>query len=900
MAGIISDNVVIESNATVAQMKLPIKAEVILPPALSVQANEVNSVVNYLTDTDKQFATFDNSNGGGTLKYELSIDYLRKAATGITSRSEVMAKKAKTAKASSIVRSYPAPAGGTTVYADPSFNRVLAHEDKMAADTHFGYDGGEPFTAATRFNAGKDGFTLSHFQTFMFGMDKPAGTLAYEIRAGGSSVAEATIIEQGFVDYVYEGGKSGAWVTLPIKEPKGLYPNEDFYVVITYPYELPFVQGAVANIVDTPGRYTLSDGDGNWYDLQDAALYPGFGWMVRAGEEKYTSNAWVSMNGIANGEVAPGGKKEVQLDFTAANGVRGDQHAVLKVRTNDPVNTVGKIPVNLHINEAPLFSNVPAEVTVVKEASEVMVNIGLTDKENNAITVTSSNMPSWATFEVTTGNIAIKLAPGYETAGTYTIDFTAVDALGAASKMALEVKVLKTNRAPLAINTQDLVYSKLKYFDVRKFQDYFTDPDADKMTFNASVADKNIISVTVGQELGQFVIETLTAGETVLTLTATDIHGLSTEQKIKVTVVNNRAPVSLGSQALLYSKLNVQESFSFDKYFKDPDTDAMTFKAVMLNPAIATVSATQNGFTVESLSAGETELILTATDIYGASVEERIKVKVVNNRAPIALVAQNLLYTKLNVQESFNFNQYFNDPDADALTFQAVVSNPLIASVVATSTGFTIQSLSSGNTELILTAVDPYGAKAEQRIKVSVVNNRAPIALDGKSILYNRLNAQESFNFDHYFSDPDGDLMTFKATIADPSIASLEVAEADFTVESLSNGETELLLIATDKYGAIVEQRVTVIVNQSEVMELNVFPNPVVNTVNIKWTSRWAGDVVIEVVALNGSTVRKFNIADVQLKVYSDLDLSTLPAGAYFLNVSGKEGTSSVLKFIKR
>ncbi|MNX54942.1 hypothetical protein D3C86_856860 [compost metagenome] len=83
-------------------------------------------------------------------------------------------------------------------------------------------------------------------------------------------------------------------------------------------------------------------------------------------------------------------------------------------------------------------------------------------------------------------------------------------------------------------------------------------------------------------------------------------------------------------------------------------------------------------------------------------------------------------------------------------------------------------------------------------------------------------------------------------------------------------------------------------------MELNVFPNPVVNTVNIKWTSRWAGDVVIEVVALNGSTVRKFNIADVQLKVYSDLDLSTLPAGAYFLNVSGKEGTSSVLKFIKR
>ncbi|TEB41525.1 hypothetical protein D0809_25085, partial [Flavobacterium circumlabens] len=101
----------------------------------------------------------------------------------------------------------------------------------------------------------------------------------------------------------------GAWVTLPIKEPKGIYPNEDFYVVITYPYELPFVQGAVEGITDTPGRYTLVDGEGKWYDLQDADLYPGHGWMVRAGEEKYTSNAWVSINGLPDGAVLRVGKK---------------------------------------------------------------------------------------------------------------------------------------------------------------------------------------------------------------------------------------------------------------------------------------------------------------------------------------------------------------------------------------------------------------------------------------------------------------------------------------------------------------------------------------------------------------------------------------------------------------
>ncbi|MNQ81741.1 hypothetical protein D3C85_967750 [compost metagenome] len=479
---------------------------------------------------------------------------------------------------------------------------------------------------------------------------------------------------------------------------------------------MPFVQGAVANIENTPGRYTLVDGEGNWYDLQDAALYPGFGWMVRAGEEKFTSNAWVTMNGITEGTVAPGGKKEVQLDFTAANGIRGDQHAILKVRTNDPVNTVGQIPVNLHINEAPVFSNVPEEVTVVNEASEVVVNVGLTDKEANVITVTSPNAPSWSTFEVSAGNIAIKLAPGYETAGTYTINFTAVDELGASNEMKMEVQVLKTNRAPVVINTEDLVYSKLSYFDVREFASYFTDPDGDKMTFNATVANENIASVTIGQELGQYVIETHAAGETMLTLTATDIFGLSTVQQIKVTVVNNKAPLALGAQSIMFNRLSVQEAFTFDKYF----------------------------------------------------------------------------------------------------------------------------------------------------------------------------------------SDPDGDALTFQASIADSSIASVVMTADGFTVESLSNGETELLLTATDIYGASVEQRVTVIVNQSEVMELNIFPNPVVNTVNIKWTSRWAGDVVVEVVSFNGSTVRKFTVADVQLQNYSQFDLSALPPGAYFLNVSGKEGTSSVFKFIKR
>ncbi|MGL2992760.1 S8 family serine peptidase [Flavobacterium sp. TSSA_36] len=718
VGGLVNDHIVIDSNATVPQTMIPITANVALAPVLAVQTKVVNSTVNYFTDKDTQLAVFDNSNGAGTMKFEASIDYLRKSIAGVNSRTESISKGVKTTNEDHLLVSIPTPKRSvmaSSVNSSPSFNRVLAHENAIVSDRFFGFNGSVSFTTATRFNGGKEGFNLSHFQTYFDGSKKPTGTISYEIRAGGSSVADATIIEQGDVDYVYDGDNLGKWVTLPIKEPKGIYPNEDFYIIITYPLELARVQGSIKGIEDSPGRYMYLNG-GDWYDLQGAKAYPGNGFLVRAGEEKYIANSWVSIDGISNGVVAPGGKSEVKLNFIGANGVRGDQHAVLKIRTNDPVNPMGQVPVKLHINVAPTFFNVPEVVTVVSESKSVTVNVGLKDLEQNSIAVKPINVPSWVTFEKIGQEMVIKLAPDYETAGDYTFKFTAVDEFGASSEMDLKVQVLKTNRAPVAIDSKEILYAKLNYFDVRQFKNYFTDPDSDILTFSASVGNKNSISVAVDQDLGQYVIATHAAGETMLTLKATDIHGLSVEQQVKVIVVNNHAPNALDAQAIVYNRLLETKSYSLDKYFADSDGDVLTFQATMVDPTIATVT------------------------------------------------------------------------------------------------------------------------------------------LSGKS----------------------------------------------FNVESLANGETEIVLTATDSYGASVEQHVTVIVKQSEITELNIFPNPVVNTLNIKWEYRWAGDVEVDVVALNGTTVRKFEIKEVQFKPYSEIDLSNLPSGVYFLHVKGKEGLSSVIKFVKR
>jgi subtilisin family serine protease len=714
-AGDLTDKIIVGSDATVAEFILPITAVVTHPPALTLQTKEANSVLKQLTDKDTQFALFDNRLGKGKLKYEVSLDYLRKAIPSVTKATESITKTSEKVVSEVGLQSIPAPKVGISTYNATSFNRVLSHENRTNADNFLGYGGAKAFTSATRFNAGKEGFNLSHFQAYIEGSKKPIGTIAYEIRAGGSSVTEAITIAEGTVDYEFKGNKTGEWLTLPIKEAKGLYPNEEFYIIITYPYEIPFVQGVLKGIENTPGRY-MFESDGNWLDLQDEKIYPGYGWLVRVAEEKFVSNAWVVLNGTTSGSTAPNAETKIQLDFTAANGVRGDQHAILSIRTNDPKNSVGKIPVKMHINEAPAFVNVPEKTVVANENSVSNLTLNVKDPENNPFTVASKEAPSWITYKIVDKKVEVTLAPSYENAGTYEVNFTTTDDLGAASSMKFKVEVMNTNRAPIVIQSDALTYSKLNYFDTRQFASYFSDLDKDAMTFTATIANSAVASITTSQALGTFVTNTHTAGETTLLLKATDT----------------------------------------------------------------------------------------------------------------------------------------------------------------------------------------FGATKEQLIKVVVVNNRAPITLEAKSIVFTKISETESFDFAQYFSDADGDKLTFKASLAKPSIASLVSTEKGFNLESLANGETQMIITATDIYGASVEQLITVIVNQTEVMELNIFPNPVVKNINIKWENRWAGDVTVEIIAINGATVRKYEVKEVQFTKYSEFDLSNLTSGVYFIRVSGKEGTSSVVKFIKR
>lgn len=709
------EKLVVESNAKDPVLSIPILANVSLPPLFELQTESITSNLNLLTETDTKNVIFNNKYGIGTLQYELAIDYLRKSPFA-KSYNESIQKYVKKYNQETLLQSIPVSDSiKTNSISKKSFNRELSHENADDAETYLGFDGSLPFTTATKFNAGNKGFTLSHIQSFINTSKKSSGNISYEIRAGGTSIIDAVTIDKGNIDYTYTGTEKGYWISLPISNPKEFYPNEDFYIILTYPFDLAHAQGAISGVDQNPGRYMFEAND-IWYDLQSENVYPGYAWLVRAAETNFVNNAWVSINNANDGNIPSGESKTIQLDFNAANGERGDQFAILKIRTNDPIKKTGQVPIKLHINQAPSVSKEFTEDIKVNEASEKLINYKLSDPENNTINIELKNAPIWATAEIINQNAILKLTPDYKTAGTYSFILIAKDQYNAITETKVEVEVLKTNRAPIAKKVQDIFYSKLNHFDVRLFNDYFTEPDDDEMSYSLKVDKQNIISTTIGQEQAKFVIETLQEGECLLTLIATD----------------------------------------------------------------------------------------------------------------------------------------------------------------------------------------SYGAITEQNVKVIVRNNKAPDALEYKSIFFDKIGKSNSFSFEQYFIDADGDKLTYLASIKDASITSIKFTDSQFTLESLANGETELNLTATDPFGASKQVKVTVFVIEKNQDELSIYPNPVVDKFKIKWGNRWIGNVNLEIISSIGSILKKLELKDVQNLSHSEIDLSNLNSGIYYLKVTGKEGTTAIHKIIKK
>ena len=156
---------------------------------------------------------------------------------------------------------------------------------------------------------------------------------------------------------------------------------------------------------------------------------------------------------------------------------------------------------------------------------------------------------------------------------------------------------------------------------------------------------------------------------------------------------------------------------------------------------------------------------------------------------------------------------YFTDPDGDALTYTAMSSNSEVATASVSGSTVTITAVAAGNATITVTARDPGGLTATQQAGVTVQqSNRAPSAVGTIPALMLAPGGTATVDASQYFTDPDGDALTYTAMSSNSAVATASVSGSTVTITAVAAGNATITVTARDPGGLTATQQAGVTV----------------------------------------------------------------------------------------
>ncbi len=294
----------------------------------------------------------------------------------------------------------------------------------------------------------------------------------------------------------------------------------------------------------------------------------------------------------------------------------------------------------------------------------------------------------------------------------------------------------------------------------------------------------------------------------------------------------NRPPAASGSIPAQNMTAGESVTVSVGGLFSDPDGDPLTFTAISSNAGVASVALSGTDLTITAVAAGSATVTVTARDPAGLSVAAGANVTVMEpNRAPVPAVPVAPAQTAI-VGDTLNVDMspFFTDPDGDALTYAATSANASVATVTVAGAVVSAAAVGAGSTTLTVTATDPDGLSGSLSVPVTVEPNLPPEATrDSLSSQSIQERNSETVNIAQYFTDPNGQALTYEAESDDAGVATVSVSGGTLTVTAVAIGTATVTVTATDPYGltASLSGTVTVIerVNQAPEVEGTIRPS---------------------------------------------------------------------------
>ena len=268
-----------------------------------------------------------------------------------------------------------------------------------------------------------------------------------------------------------------------------------------------------------------------------------------------------------------------------------------------------------------------------------------------------------------------------------------------------------------------------------------------------------------------------------------------------------------------------------------------------------------------------------------SELSQEITVKTGHNNPPVITPLEG---TSLTIRSFETGQLHFKVTDADGhqlslgcteikgLTASALEGDVVTLSLDALRSG-------SGTFEGVLWASDGYD-RAEQAFSFTVRENIAPVvtaALEDQ--IFNSTQETRTIDLSAFFSDADGEPLTYKAESSTASIiVKTSMEGSKLTLVSNSFGQNSITVTATDGSGATASGSFRVLVRDGST-PVEAYPNPVKDYLNIRTSEQGAATVKL-VNSLGGAVFD----GQVQTSPFDPvpIDCRSFPAGVYTLMVT--------------
>ncbi|MCY4646126.1 MAG: Ig-like domain-containing protein [Gammaproteobacteria bacterium] len=512
--------------------------------------------------------------------------------------------------------------------------------------------------------------------------------LRYSAAADPSHLAVSV---EGTVVTVVALAKGTAVVTVTATDPGGLAATQRFEV--TVPNRPPFAVDSIAArevMVDRADTLELSpffgDPDGDPLTWAAAASDGAVVGTAVAGST-------LTLTGLAKGEAT------VTVTATDDEGLTAEQSFTVTVPNRPPVAT----------------DTIPSRMLYKSEADTLRLAAWFSDPDGDPLT--------WAAQASTPGVVALDLAAGEGTlaitplgGGETVVTVTATDDEGLTASQSFTVTV--PNRPPVATDTIPSRMLHKSEADTIDLTAHFSDPDEEPLTYAAATSNGSVVALEVSAGAGTLIVTSLSQGEAVVTVTATDPEGLTASQSFTV-AVPNRGPAATASipAQTLYKRETAP--LDFTRHFSDPDGDILRVEIASSDGLVATATASGTTLEVRAGMAGEATLTVTVIDPGGLSAEQSFAVTVLN-RGPVATTPIPAQTLPRGPSRTLGMAAHFSDPDGDALSYSASSSDPRVVRVRVDGSDLILTAWRVGTVEVTVTATDPDGLTAAQEFPVDV------------------------------------------------------------------------------------------------------------------------------------------------------------------------------------